>query len=94
MAIEQPTRLVSNLAIHPGEFLEEEVEFGMTRPECAERTGIPVGIISEIIRGERGITDDLAVELESALGSPAHMWMNSQARYDVARARSGEDVLG
>ncbi len=86
-------RLVSNLAIHPGEFLEEEIEFiGMTRREFAERTGMAVHVISEIIQGERDITDDVAVELERVLGSPAHMWMNSQARYDFTRARSKEEV--
>lgn len=83
------TRLVSNLAIHPGEFLEEEIEFiGMTRWEFAERTGISVHVINEIIQGKRNITDEVAAELEKVLGSPAHMWVNSQARYDLTKARN------
>ena len=95
MAIEQPTRLVSNLAIHPGELLEEEIEFiGMSQLEFAERTGISVHVISEIIQGKRDITDSVAVKLEDVLGSPAHMWMNSQARYDFTKARIKEDIQG
>ena len=93
MVTKLPTRLISNLAIHPGELLEEEIEFiGMTQLEFAERTSISVHIVSEIIQGRRSITDDVAVELENALGSPAHMWMNSQARYDFIKARSKEDI--
>lgn len=95
MMTKRPVRLVSNLAIHPGELLEEEIEFiGMTQLEFAERTGISVHVINEIIRGKKDITDDLAVDLENALGSPAHMWMNSQARYDFIKARSKEDIQG
>ena len=95
MTTKGTTRLVSNLAIHPGEFLEEEIDFvGMTRREFAERTGIAVQVISEIIQGERDITDEVAVELERVLGSPAHTWVNSQARYDFTRARSKEEVEG
>ena len=88
MAIEQPTRLVSNLAIHPGELLEEEIEFiGMTQSELAERMRVSVHVVSEIIRGKRDITDEVAVKLEEVLGSPAHMWVNSQERYDFTKAR-------
>ena len=95
MAIERPTRLVSNLAIHPGELLEEEIGFiGMTQLEFAQRSGIPVHIINEIILGKRDVTDEVAVKLEEVLGSPAHMWVNSQARYDLTRARLKEDIQG
>ena len=84
-----PTRLlVSNLAIHPGEFLEEEIEFiGFTQLEFAEQTSIAVHVISETIQGKRDITDEVAVKLEEVLGSPAHMWVNSQERYDFTKAR-------
>ena len=93
MTIEQPTRLVSNLAIHPGEFLEEEIEFiRMTQSELAERMEVSVHVVSEIIEGKRDITDEVAVKLEEVLGSPAHMWVNSQERYDFTKARLKEDI--
>ncbi len=89
MTTERPTRLVSNLAIHPGEFLEEEMEFmGITQLELAQRTGISIHVVREIIQGNRDITDDVAVKLENVLGSPAHMWINSQARYHFTKALS------
>lgn len=89
MTTKPPTRLVSNLAIHPGELLEEEIEFiGMTQSELAERIGVSVHVVSEIIQGERGITDEVAVKLEKILGSPAHIWVNSQSRYEFTKARN------
>ena len=89
MTTEESARLVSNLAVHPGEFLEEEIEFvGMTQSELAERMGVSICVVKGIIEGERGITDEVAVKLEGVLGSPAHMWVNSQARYDFTKASS------
>ena len=84
-----PARLVSNLAIHPGELLEEEIEFiGMTQSELAERMGVSVHVVSEVIQGKRDITDEVAVKLEKVLGSLAHIWVNSQSRYDFTKARN------
>ena len=92
MTTKPPTRLVSNLAIHPGELLEEEIEFiGMTQSELAERTGVSVHVVGEIIQGKRDITDEVAVKLEEVLGSPAHMWVNSQARYDFTKALNQDE---
>ncbi len=89
MTTKPPTRLVSNLAIHPGELLGEEMEFiGITQPELAERMGVSVHVVSEIIQGKRDITDEVAVKLEEVLGSPAHMWVNSQSRYEFTKARN------
>ena len=78
---------MSNLAIHPVELLVEEIEFiGMTQPELAERMGVSVHVVGEIIQGKRDITDEVAVKLEKVLGSPAHIWVNSQARYDFTKS--------
>ncbi len=87
MTTKRPARLVSNLAIHPGELLEEEIGFiGMTQSELAERMSVSVHVVSEIIQGKSGITDEVAVKLEEVLGSLAHMWMNSQSRYDFTKS--------
>ena len=93
MTTKHTARLVSNLALHPGEFLEEEIDFiGMTQSELADRMGVSVRVVSEVIQGKRDITNEVAVKLEEILGSPAHMWINSQARYDITKARMKEDI--
>lgn len=81
-------RPYSDLAIPPGEFLEEELaELGMTQQDLARRTGRPVQVINEIIRGKKAITQDTALELESVLGIPAHLWTALEADYQLTRAR-------
>lgn len=93
MTISEPTaRPWSDLAIPPGEFLEEEMtELGMTQQDLAHRTGRPVQVINEIIRGKKAITQDTALELERVLGIPAHLWVNLEAEYQLTKARVREE---
>ena len=48
--------------IHPGEILEEEfmAPLGLSANALAKRIDVPVTRISEIVRGNRGITADTA----------------------------------
>ena len=49
------TPLFSDLAIPPGEVLEEELEErGMTQEELADKMGCPPQVIAEIIRADEG----------------------------------------
>jgi HTH-type transcriptional regulator/antitoxin HigA len=78
----------SDLAIHPGELLAEEIEArGLTQRQLAVNIGRPVQAINEIVRGKKAITAETALQLEDALGVPAHLWVNLQAAYDLACAR-------
>ena len=91
MKTEQYFRPISNLAIHPGELLEEEIEFvGMSQLELARRMGRPPQVVNEIIKGKKNITHDTAVELEKVLGVPAYMWTNAQATYHLTLSRLKE----
>lgn len=77
-----------NVAIPPGEHLEEELEArGMTQRALAELLGRPPQMISEVIRGKKAVTADFALELEGALGITAHLWMNLEANYQLTKAR-------
>lgn len=91
MATETVERPWSDLAIPPGEFLEEEMAaLGMTQQDLANRTGRPVQVINEILRGKKAITQDTAIELERVLGVPAHLWVNLEAEYQLTKARVRE----
>ncbi len=86
MATETPVQ--PDVAIHPGEILAEELEArSMTQVELASRMGRPVQAINEIIKGKKAITAATALELEKALGVPAHVWVNLQAQYELTQAR-------
>ena len=80
--------LHSDLAIRPGELLAEELEVrGLTQRELAEQMGRPRQVINGIIRGKKAITAETALQLEGALGIPAHLWIGLEGRYQLALAR-------
>ena len=91
MARIQSARVESDLAIHPGELLAEELEVrGMTQRGLAESIGRPIQAINEIVKGKKRITAETAVQLEKALDVPAHLWLNLQSRYELTLARQAE----
>lgn len=91
MARIPPPRIESNLAIHPGELLAEELEFReMTQKQLALAMGRPPQAINEIVRGKKAVTAETAVQLEGVLKIPAHFWMNLQTMYDLKRVRQAE----
>ncbi|HEY4977259.1 MAG TPA: HigA family addiction module antitoxin [Gaiellaceae bacterium] len=78
----------SDLAIPPGEYLEEVVEtLGMTKDELARRMARPASKLSPIFRGEKAITPDTALQLEKVVGVPAHVWLGLESEYRLALAR-------
>lgn len=82
------TKFKPNYAIHPGEFVKDEMEeVGITQKNLAKKIGVSTTIINEVVKGKRRINGDLAVRLEMALLSPASVWLNLQARYDETVAR-------
>lgn len=88
MAIKGQERLPP---IHPGEVLEDLLkEAGLTVNALALALRVPANRIGGIIKGQRGITADTALRLARYFGTSAQMWMNLQAKYDLAVA---EDAL-
>lgn len=78
----------SNLAIPPGEYLEEVLdELGMTKDELSRRMDRPAAKLSAIFKGDKAITSDTALRLEKVLGVPAHIWTGLEAEYRLTLAR-------
>jgi addiction module HigA family antidote len=51
-------------AIHPGEILADELgELGVTPTELSRQINVPPNRITQIIKGQRGITGDTALRL-------------------------------
>ncbi|MGM0444063.1 MAG: HigA family addiction module antitoxin [Fibrobacterota bacterium] len=85
------TDYISDLAIAPGEYLEEVLEeFGMSQAELALRMGRPQQAINEIIKGKKQITPETALQLEQVLGVTASMWNNLEAEYRLVLAKKME----
>jgi addiction module HigA family antidote len=70
--------------IHPGVILKKHYLDGLdlTQREFAQRTGLPVSRINDILKGRRGITMDAAIRLGTVLGTTEQLWLNLQASYD------------
>lgn len=77
----------SDLPVPPGEYLQEVLdELGISQKELAERTGRPHQAINEIVNGRKAITAKTALQLETVLGVPAHIWTGLESDYQLARA--------
>ena len=74
---------------HPGKILFEQVmqPLGVSRNKLARDIGVPVGRISDIVSGKRGITPDTALRLAKYLGTSGELWMRLQSDYDLFCAR-------
>lgn len=82
-------------AIHPGEILADELsELGVTPTELSRQIAVPPNRISQIIRGQRGITGDTAVRLGHWFGTSAQFWLNLQGAYDIriAERSAGAEI--
>lgn len=71
------------------EFLEP---LGFTQTALAAHIGLSVQRIDAIIRGERGITPDVAWLLAQAFGTTPEFWTSLQANHDLATHRPDKVV--
>ncbi len=82
-------------AIHPGAILREELEArGLSANAFALKLRVPPQRIQDIVAGRRGISPETALRIEASLGTPARLWLDMQAGYDLfhAEAKFGETV--
>ena len=59
----------------------------MTQKELAERMGLLMKIVNEIILGKGAVTHTAATELQEALGISAQFWLNLENAYRTTLAR-------
>ena len=82
--------------VHPGEVLLEDYikPTGVSVRAVAIALHVPYSRLSEIIKGERGVSADTALRLERYFGSEATGWLNLQAAYEfrVAEIESGKAI--
>jgi addiction module HigA family antidote len=81
--------------VHPGGILADELEeLGISARELARRINVPANRITQIIRGQRGISGDTALRLGHWFGTSPEFWMNLQKTYELnlARVQVGDEV--
>jgi addiction module HigA family antidote len=82
--------------IHPGEVLLDDfmAPGNLTANKLALELRVPANRISDVIRGERGITADTALRLAAYFETSPELWMGLQSQYDLAIVEdaSGEQI--
>ena len=81
---------------HPGELLRELwlEPLGLSITHAAEYFNVSRKAISEIVNGRSGISPDMAMRFELALGKSAESWLAHQAAFDLWQVQSKKDTLG
>jgi antitoxin HigA-1 len=73
---------------HPGELIGDTLEqLKVSIVEAARCLGITRQQLHNLIAGRSGITPEMAVRLEKAIGSTADAWLRMQSNYDLAQVR-------
>ena len=73
---------------HPGELIGDTLEeLNISVTEAARGLGITRQQLHNVIAGRSGITPEMAVKLEQAIGSTADTWLRMQMNYDLAQVR-------
>jgi HTH-type transcriptional regulator / antitoxin HigA len=81
-------------AVHPGEILEEMLEaLNITKTALAERSGLTLKHISQIINGKDPITPDSAIKFARVLGVEASLLHNLDATYRLYTAKASARVV-
>ncbi len=82
--------------VHPGEVLLEDYikPMGVSVRAVAMALHVPYSRLSEIVKGERGVSADTALRLERYFGSEAQGWLNLQTAYElrVAEIENGKSI--
>jgi addiction module HigA family antidote len=74
---------------HPGEFINEVylAPYQVSLRKLAELLDVVPSTLTRLIRGQSGITPEMALRLSVALGRSPESWLAMQHNYDLWQAR-------
>lgn len=74
---------------HPGEFIREVYlePFGITGRQLSLKLGVSPSTLNRILKGNRGLSSEMALRLSKALGRSPESWLAMQDNYDLWHAR-------
>ncbi len=79
---------------HPGSLIKSDIDaLGLSVVEVAKALGISRQQLHSVIAGRAGVTPEMAVRLEKALGSTADTWLRVQMNFDLAQVRARASEL-
>jgi addiction module HigA family antidote len=80
---------------HPGEIIRKLClePLGLSVTRAAKALGVSRNTLSSLLKGETGVSPQMAVRLSIAFDTTAESWMNQQVQYDLWQARQHGDKL-
>jgi addiction module HigA family antidote len=75
---------------HPGAILADTVlraDGGISVTAFAEKLKMTRAAISRVVNGKAGISPELSLRLDEALGTSAESWLAMQSAYDLSQAK-------
>lgn len=79
---------------HPGALIKDNVDaLGLSVADAAEGLGVTRQQLHRVIRGENGISPEMAVRLEKAFGGSADFWLRMQTNFDLAKVRARAEPI-
>ena len=80
---------------HPGEVLRKLClePLGLSITKAAKALGVSRNTLGSLVKGQTGISPEMAVRLSIAFETTAESWMNQQVQYDLWQARQLRDEL-
>ncbi len=70
--------------VPPGEHIKDELDArSITQAVFARHIAVSPAYLSDIVRGRRGISAEMAIKLGKALGTGPELWLNLQTQYEL-----------
>ena len=79
---------------HPGEFIHDVYlePFGLSCRFVAQNLGVAPSSLNRILKGQSGISPEMALRLSKALGRTPESWLTMQDNYDLWQAKQHIDL--
>ena len=74
---------------HPGEFINEIYlePHGLSGRFLAERLEVAASTLNRVLKGQSGVSPEMALRLSKVLGRTPESWLEMQHAYDLWQAR-------
>ena len=81
---------------HSGEFIREVYlePFAITGRQLSEKLGVSPSTLNRVLKGQSGISSEMALRLSKALGRSPESWLAMQSNFNLWQARKLVDLDG